>query len=132
MTRLCQVLVKLEDAPEVRLVVLLVLGVDRVQFASSTGRSEEGAVEEGGETSEGTGECVSADVEVVVRVCRGRIRIGVTVVFSQVLGGRLEGTGVRALIDTHLGVLVFLGVRLGTLSRAVSEADGRRGRSYAP
>ena len=93
MTRLCQVLVKLEDAPEVRLVVLLVLGVDRVQFASSTGRSEEGAVEEGGETSEGTGECVSADVEVVVRVRRGRIRIGVTVVFSQVLGEEVRRDG---------------------------------------
>ena len=50
-------------------------------------------MEEGRETSEGTGECVSADVEVVVRVCRGRIRIGVTVVFCQVLGEEVRRDG---------------------------------------
>jgi len=47
-----EVLIQLEDSPHIRLVVLLVFRINRVQFACGTRRGEEWAVKECRKTSE--------------------------------------------------------------------------------
>lgn len=81
-----EMLIQLEDPPHIRLVVLLVFRIYRVQFASGTRRREERAGEECGETSEGAFEGRCPDVEVVVGIGRGSICIRCSIV----LGEKLE------------------------------------------
>jgi ABC-type amino acid transport system permease subunit len=52
MARLCEVFVDLVNTPYIVLVILLVFGVDCVQFADSTRLSEQGRVEKTGEAFE--------------------------------------------------------------------------------
>jgi hypothetical protein len=55
MARFCEVFVDLINAPYVVLVVLLVFGVDCVQFADRTRLSKQGRVEKTGEAFESAG-----------------------------------------------------------------------------
>jgi len=63
-------LIQLEDSPHIRLVVLLVFRVHRVQFTRGTRRGEDRAVEECRETSEGTFKGRSPNIEVIVGIRR--------------------------------------------------------------
>ena len=67
-----EVLIQLEDSPHIRLVVLLVLRVHRIQFARGTRRGEKRATEECRETSEGAfqGRCPNVEVVIGIR-CAG-------------------------------------------------------------
>lgn len=75
MAWLAQVLVELKDTPHVDLVILLVFGVDGIEFTRCATGAEEGGVEEPRETLEGSGEGGSCDVEVVVGVGGGCVRV---------------------------------------------------------
>jgi hypothetical protein len=55
MAGLCEVFVDLVNTPYIVLVVLLVFGVDCIQFADSTRLSEQGRVEKTGEAFESAG-----------------------------------------------------------------------------
>ena len=67
-----EVLVQLEDSPHIRLVVLLMFRVHRVQFARGARREEERAVEECCKTCKGAFEGRGSNVEVKVGVtCAG-------------------------------------------------------------
>ena len=90
MARLAEVLVELEDTPHVGLVVLLVLGVDGIELTSGAAGSEERRMEEPSEAFEGAAKCGCGHIKVVVRVRSGGVRIRVTVVLVQILGGELE------------------------------------------
>ena len=85
MSRLSKVLVQLEDSPDVRLVVLLVLRVNRIQFTGGTRRGEEGAAEECCESSESAFESGGPNVEIVVGIRCAGICIGCSVVFREKL-----------------------------------------------
>jgi len=67
-----KVLVQLEDSPHIRLVVLLVFRIHRIQFARGTGRGKEWAAEECRKASEGAfkGRCPNVEVIIGVR-CAG-------------------------------------------------------------
>lgn len=65
-------LVQLEDSPHIRLVVLLVFRIHRVQFACSTRRGKERAVEECCETGEGPFKGRGPNIEVIIGIgCAG-------------------------------------------------------------
>ena len=81
-----EMLIQLEDSPHVRLVVLLVFRIHRIQLASGTRRREERAGEECGETSEGAFEGRCPNAEVVIGVGCG----GICIRCSVVLGEKLE------------------------------------------
>lgn len=67
-----EVLIQLEDSPHIRLVVLLVFRVYRVQFARGTRRGEEWAVKECRKAGEGTFKGRGSNIEVIVGVrCAG-------------------------------------------------------------
>lgn len=82
---LSKVFVQLEDSPYVRLVVLLVLRVDRVQFADGTRRGEERTAEEGCETSESAFESGGSDAEIIIGIRCAGICVGCSVVFGEKL-----------------------------------------------
>lgn len=63
-----KVLVQLEDPPHVRLVILLVLRVYRIQFTYGTRRGEERAHEERCKASESAFESGGPNIEVVIGI----------------------------------------------------------------
>ena len=72
MSVLGEVLIQLEDSPHIRLVVLLVFRVHRVQFARGTRRGEKRAGEECRETSESALKGRCPNVEVIIGIgCAG-------------------------------------------------------------
>lgn len=85
MPRRTEMFVQLEDSPHVHLVVLLVLGVDCVQFTRRATRREERRMEEACESLQSASKGRRCNVKVIVGI-RGRgVRIGVSVVLGQVL-----------------------------------------------
>ena len=67
-----EVLIQLEDSPHIRLVVLFVFRVHRIQFPRGTRRGEKRAIEECREASEGSfqGRCTNVEVVIGIR-CAG-------------------------------------------------------------
>ena len=86
MTGFAEVFGELEDPPDVALVVLFVLGIDGIEFAGCAGRREERRVEERSEACQRLRKSGRGDVEVVIRVGHGRVRVRAAVVFGQELG----------------------------------------------
>lgn len=86
MTGFAEVLSELEDPPDVALVVLFVLGIDGIEFAGCTRRREERRVEERSEAGQRLRKSGCSDVEVVICVGHGRVRVRTAVVFGQELG----------------------------------------------
>ena len=82
---LSQVLIQLKDSPHIRLVVLLVLRVDRIQFADGTRRGEERAAEECCETSESAFEGGCSDIEIIVGIGCAGVCVGCSVVLREKL-----------------------------------------------
>jgi len=81
-----EVLIQLEDSPHIRLVVLLVFRVHRIQFPRGTRRGEKRATEECREASEGAFQGRCPNVEVVI----GIRRAGICVRCSAVLREKLQ------------------------------------------
>lgn len=80
-----EMLVQLEDSPHIRLVVFLVLRVDRIQFTDGTRRGEKRAAEECCETSESPFESGGANIEIVISIGCAGICIGRSVVLCEEL-----------------------------------------------
>jgi hypothetical protein len=70
MAWLCEVLIELVNAPYIVLMVLLILGVNCVQFTDGTGRCKQGRVEKTREAFKSAGQGRGCDVEVIIGICR--------------------------------------------------------------
>lgn len=76
---------RLEDSPQVRLMILLVFRVNCIQFTQGTRGCEERRMKECCKAFKGTRECRGRNVEVVIGIRCGRISIRSPVIFGEIL-----------------------------------------------